>query len=246
MQWWDSFVTWFDSDRGRLVMFGAVIPFVSIVVAGILGALIARSAVKRLVAQRDRETRASAVSSLIAAGQAATSWHAQPPQSRDHFERMASEADIQVRLLGISGAPLAADWAAHELNDMRVNSVSFSFQAEQTLAEYRTRLLEWVGRPGRARKLFAADLDRWKYDAPATDPVVTQQQEWAERQFTAQTRTAPERRPEVALPPSAAFGASTPSTATPIVPSVTGTIAAEDADVETRSTSPVPAEGRPS
>lgn len=243
MQWWDSFVAWFDSDQGRLVVFGAIIPFVSIIVAGILGALIARGAVKRLVAQRDRETRASAVASLIAAGQAATSWHAQPPQTRDHFERMASEADIQVRLLGIAGAPLAADWAAHELNDMRVNSVSFSFQSEQTLSEYRERLLEWVGRPGRARKLFAADLDRWKYDTPTADPVVTQQQEWAEKQYTAETSTAPERRPEVSLPPSRAFAPAPESdTETRALPSSERPSTEPDGRADSRAADPVVAE----
>ncbi|MBI5161389.1 MAG: hypothetical protein HY996_08265 [Micrococcales bacterium] len=209
MQWWNSVTDWFGTDQGQAVIFGAIVPFVSIVVAGIVGALIGRGAVRRLVAQRDRETRAAAVASLISAGEAATNWHAQPTPTRDHFERLASASDVQVRLLPISGAALAADWAAHELNDMRKNSVSFSFQSEQTLAEYRVRLLEWVNRPGRARKLFAADLDRWKYEEPKADPVVTQQQEWAHQQFSAETHQQPERRPDVVLPPSEAYAAGT-------------------------------------
>lgn len=209
MQWWNSVADWFGTDQGKAVVFGAVIPFVSIVVAGILGGLIARGAVRRLVAQRDRETRAAAVASLISAGESATTWHALPTQTREHFERLASAADVQVRLLPIAGSALAASWAAHELADMRVNSVSFSFQSEQTLAEYRTRLLEWVNRPGRARKLFAADLDRWKYDEPKSDPVVQQQQEWAEKQFAVETHHEPERRPDVVLPPSEAYARGT-------------------------------------
>lgn len=207
MQWWNTLADWFGSTQGQAVVFGAIIPFVSIVVAGVLGAFIGRGAVRRLVAQRDRETRAAAVASLISAGESATTWHAQPTRTREHFERLASASDVQVRLLPIAGASLAADWAAHELADMRVNSVSFSFQSEQTLAEYRARLLEWVNRPGRARKLFAADLDRWKYDEPKTDPVVRQQQQWAEQQFSAETHQEPDRRPDVVLPPSEAYAA---------------------------------------
>lgn len=201
MEWWNNLVDWFGSEDGRLIVLGAIIPFVAIVVAGIVAGSIGRAAVRRLVSQRERETRAAAVAALIAAGQSATTWHTQPPQTREHFERLASQADVQVRLLPLTGASLAADWAAHELADMRTNSVSFSFQAEQTLSEYRDRLVEWLHKPSKARKLFAADLERWRYDEPtAVDPVVLQQQQWAEQQFTAATKSTPERAAERPLP----------------------------------------------
>jgi hypothetical protein len=67
---------------------------------------------------------------------------------------------------------------------MRTNSVSYSYQAEQTLDEYRDRLIEWAYKPKRAKKLFAADLDRWKYAESAVDPVVLEQQRWAEEQYS--------------------------------------------------------------
>jgi hypothetical protein len=63
--------------------------------------------------------------------------------------------------------------------------VSYSYQAEQTLDEYRDRLVEWLHRPSRAKKLFAADLDRWDYSESTVDPVVLEQQRWAEEQYTA-------------------------------------------------------------
>ena len=68
---------------------------------------------------------------------------------------------------------------------MRTNSVSYSYQAEQTLDEYRDRLVEWLHKPSRAKKLFAADLDRWDYSDSAADPVVLEQQRWAEEQYAA-------------------------------------------------------------
>jgi hypothetical protein len=83
---------------------------------------------------------------------------------------------------------------------MRVNSVSFSFQAEQTLAEYRDRLILWLHKPGKARKLFAADLERWRYEDQSVDPLVTEQQTWAEAQFTANTDQNVEHAPDVVVP----------------------------------------------
>ncbi|PZQ88159.1 MAG: hypothetical protein DI534_11860 [Leifsonia xyli] len=187
MQWWNDFVDWFYSEDGQRILVSAVIPFLAIVVAGIVGALVGRSAVKRLVAQRDHETRAAAVSALISAGQNAARWHSQSPTAREHAEHLANDADVLVRLLPISGANYAADWASHQLADMRVNSVSFSYQADQTLSEYRERLVLWLHRPNKGRKMFAADLERWRYEDQATDPTIVEQQKWAEEQFTAAT-----------------------------------------------------------
>jgi hypothetical protein len=200
MQWWNDFVEWFYSDEGWRVISTAIIPFVAIVVAGVIAALIGRGATKRLVEQRDRETRSAAVAALVAAGRDAARWHSQTPEGRDHSERLAADADVTVRLMPIAGSALAADWAAHQLADMRVNSVSFSFQAEQTLSEYRDRLVRWVEKPGKARKLFAADLERWQYETAAVDPVVVEQQKWAEAQYTAQTHETPDHAPELPLP----------------------------------------------
>jgi type II secretory pathway pseudopilin PulG len=222
MQWWNDFVDWFYSDDGQRILVSAVIPFLAIVVAGIVAALIGRGATKRLVAQRDHETRAAAVSALISAGQNAARWHSQSPAAREHAEHLANDADVMVRLLPISGANYAADWAAHQLADMRVNSVSFSYQADQTLAEYRERLVLWLHRPNKGRKLFAADLERWRYEEQATDPVILEQQQWAENQFTAATDQQVPHEPliepsgEAEAPPNAI----TDRYASPLAPAV--------------------------
>src|SRR3954447_24405709 len=114
MQWWSDFLDWIQSDAGWKIISTAVIPFVAILVAGIIGAAIGRGATRRLIAQRDREVRASAVAALITAGQSAATWHSQGPAAREHAELIASQADVAVRLLPIAGADLAADWANHE------------------------------------------------------------------------------------------------------------------------------------
>jgi hypothetical protein len=199
MQWWNDILDWAQSYAGQSMLQTAIIPFVAIVVAGIIGAAIGRGATRRLIAQRDHETRAAAVAALVAAGQGAASWHGQAPASKEHAERLASHADVTVRLLPIPGSGLAADWASHQLREMRTNSVSYSYQAEQTLDEYRDRLVEWLHKPNRAKKLFAADLDRWRYAETAVDPVVLEQQRWAEEQYSAVNHEKVDHSPEVAL-----------------------------------------------
>ncbi|TXK19640.1 hypothetical protein [Homoserinibacter sp. GY 40078] len=212
MQWWNDFVDWFYSDEGQRLLVTAVIPFVSIVVAGLVAALIGRGATKRLVDQRSHETRAAAVSALISAGQNAARWHSQSPAAREHAEHLANDADVMVRLLPIAGANYAADWASHQLADMRVNSVSFSYQADQTLNEYRERLVLWLHRPSKARKLFAADLERWRYEEQSSDPLIVQQQKWAEEQYTATTAQPVEHAHEVDLPVEVTPEVETPTT----------------------------------
>jgi len=164
MQWWNDLVDWLASDDGWRILSGAIIPFVAIVLAGIIGAGIGRAGVRRLVDQRDHETRVAAVAALVTAGQNAVRWQSQGADAREHAQQVATEADVAVRLLPVPGADLAADWASHQLQAMRVNSVNFGLQADDTLAEYQNRLVDWLRHPGKAKRLFSSDLDKWDYD----------------------------------------------------------------------------------
>ncbi|CAN5368878.1 hypothetical protein BH09ACT4_BH09ACT4_18320 [soil metagenome] len=202
MQWWNDVVDWVKTDEGRAVLTGVVFPFLAILVAGIVGAIIGRGSTRRLVMQRDTETRASAVAALVTVGKAAGVWHSLSPAAKEHSETLAAAADIQVRLLPISGSSLAADWAEHQLADMRTNSVNYSFQADQTLYEYRDLLVRWLHKPGKAKKLFGDDLDRWRYDNSQPDPVAIEQQRWAEEQFGLNNHTEVDHAAELLGPAS--------------------------------------------
>ena len=164
MQWWNDLVDWLASDDGWRIISGAIIPFVAIVLAGIIGAGIGRSGVAKLVGQRDRETRVAAVAALVTAGQNAVRWHSQGADAREHAQQVATEAHVAVRLLPVAGADLAADWADHQLEAMRVNSANFGLSSEDTLAEYQERLVAWLRKPKQAKRLFSSDLDKWDYD----------------------------------------------------------------------------------
>lgn len=192
MQWWNDFIDWFNSDEGWRVISGAVIPFVAIVVAGIIGGLIGRNSTRRLLSWQDRELQSAAVAAIIGVGDRASMWSTLPAGEKDHLDAQMSAADIRLRLLPITGSSAAADWASHELALMQRNSANFSFQAEQSFIDYRDRLLEWQRRPGRARKLFAADLERFRFESTdAETELVDQQRKWAADQLAEATREAP-------------------------------------------------------
>ena len=110
-------------------------------------------------------------------------WNALSAQEKEHIEHQMSEAEVRVRLLPVSGASVAADWAAHQLAEMKRNSASYSYQAEQNLADLQNGLIAWQSKPGRAKKLFADDLAAWKYEsAIGEDDLVAKQREWAAAQ----------------------------------------------------------------
>jgi hypothetical protein len=179
MVWWNDIQAWFNSATGSKIFLDAVLPFLAIVLAGVIAALIGRGFALRVVEQKDREHTGAAVIALIMVGRRAAIWSSLGADEKQHIDSLMSEADIKVRLLPVNGSNLAADWAAHELGAMKKNSASFSFQAEQSLIEYRDRLLDWQAKPRRARKLFASDLDQWRYDDDSQSGLVAQQQAWA-------------------------------------------------------------------
>lgn len=216
MNWWNDLMDWTASDAGWRVLSGAIIPFVAIVVAGVVAALIGRGATKRVVALQEREAKNAAVAAIISAARKAATWGSLGHDERAYADHLAEDADVRLRLLPVSGSPMAANWAQHEIADIKKNSSTFSFQAEQSLAEFRDRLLEWQARPNRARKLFKSDLERWKFESPDPDAeLVKRQQDWnadqaSARQSDAQTPSTTSLRP---APRSGAGAAPAPSAA---------------------------------
>ncbi|WP_208324078.1 hypothetical protein [Diaminobutyricimonas sp. TR449] len=212
MQWWNDLVDWLTSEDGWSVLTTAVFPFLAILVAGIVAALIGRASTKRVITFQDRELKAAAVSALIGVGRKAASWNTLSTQEQLHYDNLIGEADARVRLLPVAGAAAAADWAAHQLAEMKKNSAIFSFQAEQTLDEFRDRLVEWQHKPARARKQFKFDLEQWKYSQPTPEQELSvQQQEWAASNRAAQVAAAalPERTSTTPAAPAASPAAPT-------------------------------------
>jgi hypothetical protein len=209
MQWWNEFVGWFFSDAGWRIFSTAILPFLAIVVAGLIAAAIGHSSTKRILALNHREQRAAAVTAMIGSARRAAVWNTLSDSEQRHADHAALEADIRLRLLSVSGASLASDWCAHEIVQMKKNAISFSFQAEQSLLEFRNRLIDWHTHPSRAKKLFKNDLDSWAYDTSLADQdLVSQQKAWAEQQSAA-LPPEPASRREVSTPAAGAVATAT-------------------------------------
>ncbi|QNE47250.1 hypothetical protein F1C58_10300 [Glaciihabitans sp. INWT7] len=232
MQWWTDFLDWLNSDDGWRIVSTAVIPFVAIVVAGIVAAAIGRASARKVIELSEREVRASAVTALISAARKAAVWNTLPAPEQQHIDHLIGDAEIRLRLLPIAGTALAADWSRHEIAGMKRNAISFSFQAEQSLLVFRDRLIEWQGRPSRAKKLFKNDLDSWAYDSSASEQeLVHQQQKWAAQQVTetgpiTTVTTTPFTRPPSPAPIQAPLVESTAPVAAGAAAAATGVTAA--------------------
>ncbi len=168
MDWGNSFLQWLASEEGWRVVSGAVIPAAAIVVAGVVAALMGRATTRRLIAMHHRDALAAALGGFLLAGRKAAEWNTLSALDRAQLDHLIAEAETRIRLLPIAGASLAATWAAHELAAMKRDSAGFQFQAQQTLADYRDRLVAWSERPRQAKKLFGADLELWRFEEPDT------------------------------------------------------------------------------
>ena len=210
MQLLNDFLDWFNSSEGTRVVTTMVLPFLAIVVAGIIAAIVIRGSIARLLTKQEVAQRASAVEALIAVGEKGSQWSGLSGQTRDHFEAQTSVASIRVRLLPAPGAAMASAWAEYQLAEIKRNSANFSVAADQGYAEYRDRLIEWHHRPSRARKLFTQDIERFRLDSAGDDTdLIERQRRWkAEQTATVATPTAQ----------AAPVAPVAPAVSTPIVP----------------------------
>ncbi|MET0886261.1 MAG: hypothetical protein ABWX92_07395 [Mycetocola sp.] len=183
MEWWNEFVAWLTAPDTRPVLFMAAVVAVAILVSALLAAAVTKAAVRRLVDQRDRDLKASAIAALIDASTEAASWNSLSPQEQLIADRAAGQADIQLRLLPVKGAAVAANWAAHQLAEMKRDSATFGFELAAVRAEFRDRLLEWQARPSRTRRVFESDLERWKFEVTASEKALAAEQDaWTARE----------------------------------------------------------------
>jgi len=183
MEWWNSFVAWLAAVSTEPVIFSAVVFVVAIVVASVLAAWISRGAMRRVLDQRDNEIKAAAIAALVDAATEASVWNSLTPQEQVMSDRAVGQADIQVRLLPIKGAAIAANWAAHQLGELKRTSATFGYQLEPALVEFRDRLVDWRNKPARARRIFQGDLERWKLqNSPSESGLIAEQDAWVAQQ----------------------------------------------------------------
>ncbi|MEV8215222.1 hypothetical protein [Leifsonia sp. NPDC077715] len=212
MQWWNDFVDWFASPAARPVIFYAAVLAVAVILSGLIAAWIARGALKGLLSRTDRQQKASAIAALVDAATEASVWNSLTPAEQVLSDRAVGQADIMVRLLPIKSSGLAANWAGHQLAELKRASATFGYQADPAIAEFRDRLIEWQNKPGRARKIFQSDLERWRFENTDNErSLIAQQDAWVAQQHHEQyatpattTTAAEETAPATARTPEAA------------------------------------------
>ena len=139
------------------------------------------------------------------AARRAANWNSLSAPEQQQADNIALECDVRLRLLPLAGSGLAADWATHELAELKKEAVSFSFQAAQSLKEFKDRLIEWQAHPGRAKKLFKNDLDSWAYEESLGDQdLVAQQKAWEAQQAATARETDALAAPATPSAPPAA------------------------------------------
>lgn len=203
MDWGNSFLQWLASDDGWRVLSGAIIPAAAILIAGVIAALIGRGSTKRLITLHQRDALTAAIGGFLLAGRRAASWNSLGDVERAQLDHLIAEAETRIRLLPIAGAGIAASWASHELTAMKRDSAGFQFQAQQTLGEYRDRLVAWSAKPRSAKKLFGADLERWQFEGDESLPAAVVSTTDEPVQTWVATNEALERSPLTPEPPTA-------------------------------------------
>ncbi|MDQ1579893.1 MAG: hypothetical protein QOD05_668, partial [Microbacteriaceae bacterium] len=183
MQWLTDFIAWYTSPAARPVIFTAAILAASVIVSGLIAASIAKSSIKGLLSRTDRAQKASAIAALVDAATEASVWNSLTPAEQVLSDRAVGQTDIMVRLLPIKGAGIAANWASHQLSELKRHSATFGYQLDPAIAEFRDRMIEWQNKPRRARKIFQDDLERWRYETNDTErTLLAQQDAWVAQQ----------------------------------------------------------------
>ncbi|ROP48326.1 hypothetical protein EDF44_3069 [Rathayibacter sp. PhB185] len=163
MQWWNEFVTWVQTAEGRQSVFVGALVLLAVIIGVIVAALVLRSAIARLIRQQEHERKNAVIATLIDAAVDASAWNVLSQSERILSDRAAAQAETHLRLLPVKGSGVAANWAAHELADLKHTSSTGGYQTQASVGEFRDRLVLWRDKPNRARKAFLADLERWRF-----------------------------------------------------------------------------------
>ncbi|MBO0984319.1 hypothetical protein [Rathayibacter sp. SD072] len=163
MQWWNEFVNWIQTTDGHRSVFLAAIILLAVVIGVVITAAVFRASIARLIRQQEHERKNAVIATLIDAAVDASAWNVLSQSERILSDRASAQAETHLRLLPIKGSGVAANWAAHELADLKHSSATGGYQTQASVGEFRDRLVLWRDKPGRARKAFLADLERWRF-----------------------------------------------------------------------------------
>ncbi|PPF20637.1 hypothetical protein [Rathayibacter sp. AY1A7] len=236
MQWWNEFMSWIRTSDGHQAVFTAAVVLLAVVVGAIVIASVFRASIARLIRQQDHERKNAVIATLVDAAVDASAWNVLSSPERVLSDRASAQAETHLRLLPVKGSGVAANWAAHELAELKHTSSTGGYQTQASVGEFRDRLVQWRDKPGRARKAFLADLERWRFSetgrdrsaesAPSSDRAASTAE--AAPQRTAPPAAAPTAVAPVVVGAGSASGSSAPQTPTIVLPASAGDASQEE------------------
>ena len=145
---------------------GTVVSVASTLIALILGLLIGGIIVSNQAGKQQRTMDEHAKSVVVAEVLDCTNdvavWGQLPAAAQKLSDRAVARADVRIRVLPVQGAGSLADWAGHQLNEMKRNSTTGA-PLQTTVDQFRDRLVLWIYNPKRAAKQCQRDLERWAF-----------------------------------------------------------------------------------
>ncbi len=235
MQWWNDFMEWASTGEGLRTVAQTALPFVAIVLAGVIAALIGRAAVRHSLGLAEQELTRGVLAAVIGSGRQYAVWDTLTPAEQQFAAIAAGEAEVRLRMLPRSGAEVAADWSLHELEELKRNSIDFGRNSEHSFAEFRDRLVEWHFRPRKARKLFLQDLERWRFERSESSEQTQEQQRQWQAQQNRPAPTASDVANRLAARDSERSAESAPPAAAPVVTAPAATAAPAASPAQGRS-----------
>ncbi|PPF31843.1 hypothetical protein C5C18_07980 [Rathayibacter tritici] len=238
MQWWNEFMSWIRTSDGHQAVFTAVVVLLAVVIGAVVIGSVFRASIARLIRQQDYERKNAIIATLVDAAVDASAWNALSSPERVLSDRASAQAETHLRLLPIKGSGVAANWAAHELAELKHTSSTGGYQTQASVGEFRDRLVLWRDKPGRARKAFLEDLERWRFSETGREDSAESALSDLAEQIGNTGRTAPEgTTPSAAQPAAVApvvVGAATASgaaegTAAAVTPTIVLPPSAADA-----------------
>ncbi|QHC55588.1 hypothetical protein EV639_101577 [Rathayibacter tanaceti] len=166
---WNEFLSWIRTSDGHQAIFTAAVILLAVVIGVVVTASVFRASIARLIRQQDHERKNAIIATLVDAAVDASAWNVLSQSERVLSDRASAQAETHLRLLPVKGSGVAANWAAHELAELKHTSSTGGYQTQASVGEFRDRLVQWRDRPGRARKAFLADLERWRFSETGRD-----------------------------------------------------------------------------
>jgi len=155
--------SWLTSPDNFGTLVSAAASMVALILGLIFGGLIVSSQAGKLTRTADEHAKATVVAEVLDATNEIAVFASLPAAAQVASDRVITRVDVHLRVLPVQGAGVIADWAGHQLAELKRASAVGVTAAQTTLDGVRDRLVLWIYNPKRAAKLCQRDMERWSF-----------------------------------------------------------------------------------